>query len=175
MLYYTWKEISELIRKKELREVNKTAQPQPLRAITALEYHPFEPEDTFYLKTIPKRFFTTEEGERQKITAKLQYRYTGPHRVISVKNPVTFVAMVNGKTKTVHASKMKRESKVCYERFREIDYGPDPVIQLENDLDEEIDEITKLINYNNSEQDRLEANDDIEYDENHQTLHSFED
>ena len=71
VLHYTWTDIAECIRKKELREHNRTAQPQPLRASAALEYHPYEEGELFYLKTIPKRFFTTEEGERQKITAKL--------------------------------------------------------------------------------------------------------
>ena len=175
VLHYTWAEISELIRKKELKEVNRTAYPQPLRTSVALEYHPYEPEDTFYLKSIPKRFFTTEEGERQKITAKLQYRYTGPHRVIGAKNPVTFTAMVNGKFKTVHASKMKRESKVLYEEFREVDYGEEQIIQGEDDLQEELTQLARLVERNNREQERLEANEDIEYDENHQVLHSFED
>ena len=140
-----------------------------------MEYYPYEPDDLFYLRTIPKRFFTTEEGEKQKITAKLQYRYTGPHRVVSARNPVTFVAMVNGKLKTVHASKMKKESKVLYESFREIDYGEDNIVQVEDDFNEEINELTRMVEHNNKEQERLEAGGDIEYDEDHQVLHSFED
>ena len=175
VLHYTWEDIAELIRKKELRKVNRTAYPQPLKDSAALEYHPYEPDDLFYLRTIPKRFFTTEEGEKQKITAKLQYRYTGPHRVVSVRNPVTFVAMVNGKLKTVHASKMKKESKVLYESFREIDYGEDNIVQVEDDFNEEINELTRMVEHNNKEQERLEAGGDIEYDEDHQVLHSFED
>jgi hypothetical protein len=83
--------------------------------------------------------------------------------------------MVNGKIKTVHASKMKRESKVQYEVFREIDYGEDPVIQLEEDIEEEVNQLARLVEQNNRDQERLEANEDIEYDENHQILHSFED
>jgi len=175
VLHYTWTEISELMKKKELREQNRTARPQPLRASTALEYHPYEPEDVFYLRSIPKRFFTTEEGEKQKITAKLQYRYTGPHRVISVKNPVTFVAIVNGKLKTVHASKMKRESKVHYEMFREIDYGEDLIEQNEADLNEEVTELQRLVEHNNKEQQRLEEGEDIEFDDGHQIMHDFSD
>ena len=175
VLQYTWTDIAEVIRKKELRENNRVAQPHPLRASAALEYHPFEEGDLFYLKTIPKRFFTTEEGERQKITAKLQHRYTGPHRVVGAKNPVTFIAMVNGKVKTVHASKMKRESKLQYEIFREIDYGEDKVIQQEDDLNEEATQLMKLVEAQNRAQERLEENEDIEYDEDHQILHSFND
>ena len=129
VLHYTWTDIAETIRKKELKEKNRAAQPRPLRATSALEYHPFEPDDLFYLKTIPKRFFTTEEGEKQKITAKLQHRYTGPHRVIGVKNPVTFIALVNGKIKTVHASKMKRESKLQYEILREMTMRENEIIR----------------------------------------------
>ena len=66
VLHYTWSEISELIRKKELRETNRTAQPQPLRTTSALEYHPYEPNDMFYLKSIPKRFFTQKKGRSRR-------------------------------------------------------------------------------------------------------------
>ena len=171
----TWTDIAELIRKKELRENNRVAQPKQLRATASLEYHPYEPGDLFYLKTIPKRFFTAEKGERQKITAKLQHRYTGPHRVTGVRNPVTFTAMVNGKSKTVHASKMKRESKNLFEIFREIDYGEEEIIQQEEDLEEELTELAKLIKENNLAQERLEETDQLEDDEGYQALQSFED
>ena len=127
----------------------------------------------FYLESIPKRFFTTEEGEQEKITAKLQHRYTGPHRVIGIRNPVTFTALVNGKVKTVHASKMKRKAKHQYEIFREIDHGDDEIIQQEDDLEEEINQLARLVEENNRAQERLEENDDLENDEGHQVLHSF--
>ena len=82
---------------------------------------------------------------------------------------------MNGKVKTVHASKMKRESKLQYEIFREIDYGEEDIIQQEDDLEEEICQLERLVEANNRAQQRLEDNEEIEYDEGHQILHSFND
>ena len=63
----------------------------------------------FFLKVIPKRFLSVLGGKKQKLTAKLQYRYTGPHKVIEVLNPIVYVAMVDNKIKRVHALRMKRD------------------------------------------------------------------
>jgi hypothetical protein len=70
---------------------------------------------------------------------------------------------------------MKKESKVQYEQFREIDYGKEVIVQNVDDLQEEVEEVSRLMEYNNKEQERLEAGGDIEYDEEHQVLHSFDD
>ena len=65
--------------------------------------------ELFFLKSVPKRFITYSEKKVWKFTRKLQYRYTGPHRIIEVKNPVVYKAMVNGKEKMGHLSKIKRD------------------------------------------------------------------
>ena len=103
-LHYGWQEISATMSRKE-RKLDAVPPPANSRA-----YVEYEPNETFYLKSIPKRFFTSDDGDKIKITAKLQARYTGPHRVIVQKNPITFIAEVNGKLKTVHANKMKRDT-----------------------------------------------------------------
>jgi hypothetical protein len=43
------------------------------------------------------------------ISGKLFGRYTGPHEVYEVINPVVYVAIVDGALRTVHANKMKRD------------------------------------------------------------------
>ena len=70
----------------------------------------YAPGDLFYHKMTPKRFFSEGiDGEKARITAKLQYRYAGPFAVTEVLNPVTYRANINGRIKTVHANKMKRD------------------------------------------------------------------
>ena len=70
---------------------------------------------------------------------------------------------------------MNRESKLQYEIVREIDFGEDEVIQQEDDLNEEATQLMKLVEAQERDQKRLEENGDIEYDEDHQILHSFND
>jgi len=79
-------------------------------------FKPYQVDDLFYLKSIPKRYHSEKGRIKQKITAKLQMRYTGPHRVLEVKNPVLYVALVDGRRKMVHALKMKRDASTA-ERF----------------------------------------------------------
>jgi hypothetical protein len=45
--------------------------------------------------------------KRIKLKDSLQYRWTGPHQVITAINPVNYRALVDGEVKTVHARKMK--------------------------------------------------------------------
>ena len=59
-------------------------------------YVGYRPGETFYLRTIPQRFVVAEDERQYKLMSKLQYRYTGPHSVISEVNPVVFKALVNG-------------------------------------------------------------------------------
>ena len=73
-------------------------------------FRPFRRGQQFYLSTTPKRHFKSLEEERTfKLNAKLTHRYTGPHIVEEVINPVTYIANVNGRLQPVHASKMKRD------------------------------------------------------------------
>jgi hypothetical protein len=65
----------------------------------------------FYLKTVPRRYFISEDDKlKYKLSSSLQNRYTGPHEVLSVINPVVYVAAVDGALRLVHANKMKRET-----------------------------------------------------------------
>jgi len=72
-------------------------------------FRPYKLGELFFMKVVPKRSLTVVGGRRQKLTEKLQYRYTGPHRVIEVLNPIVYVAMVDNKIKIVHALRMKRD------------------------------------------------------------------
>jgi hypothetical protein len=42
---------------------------------------------------------------------KLQYRYTGPHTVTEVFNPVTYKVSIDGFSRIVHANRMKRDNR----------------------------------------------------------------
>ena len=94
----------------------------------------------FYLKTIPKRYFYSEEDKIDyKLSASLQYRYTGPHQVLHVINPVIYVAAVDGTLRFVHANKMKREShndediEVKIDRLRVSTFLNKPPLQQEQE------------------------------------------
>jgi hypothetical protein len=45
------------------------------------------------------------------MSSKLQYRYTGPHTVTEVYNPVTYKASIDGFSRIVHANRMKRDNR----------------------------------------------------------------
>ena len=78
----------------------------PLRR---LQFKPFEVGDYFYHTRVPRRFHRdAEEDKIYKLSSKLQFRYTGPYRVVKVLSPVTYQADMNGKVITVHAISMKR-------------------------------------------------------------------
>ena len=73
-------------------------------------FTPFRVGEQFYLRTIPRRTFKDALDEKwHKLSAKLQYRYSGPHTVLAVINPVTYRARVDGSIKIIHANRMKRD------------------------------------------------------------------
>ena len=83
--------------------------PAPDQTQRRLPYHPFKPGDEFYLRTIPLRFHRDDSDHvKYKLTLKLQSRYTGPHHVIRVVNPVIFLCNVDGRYCRIHISRMKR-------------------------------------------------------------------
>ena len=103
VLLWTWEKIGTRIKKNEENIDNREAEKR------VRLFRPFRVNELFFLKSVPKRFITDSEKKVWKLTRKLQHRYTGPHKIIEVKNPVVYKALVNGKEKMVHASKMKRD------------------------------------------------------------------
>jgi len=70
----------------------------------------YKPNDTFYVRRIPKREFKDPKDEElHKINAKLQDRFSGPHQVIMQMNPVQYKCLINGKEKLIHVNKMKKD------------------------------------------------------------------
>jgi hypothetical protein len=70
----------------------------------------YKPNDTFYVRRIPKREFKDPKDEElHKINAKLQDRFSGPHQVIMQINPVQYKCLINGKEKLIHVNKMKKD------------------------------------------------------------------
>ena len=99
-LLYCWESLSS--------RVTRNVTIMNRRPMKPLEYVPFNVGDYFMLKRIPRRFFITQrEGKNVKLRQSLQMRYTGPFIVTKVINPVLFEATIHGKTKRVHALKMK--------------------------------------------------------------------
>jgi hypothetical protein len=77
-----------------------------------LAFKPYEAGDYFYLRVVPKRFYKSENEEQAyQISAKLQFRYTGPYMVSAVISPVLYESQIHGKVKRVHAINMKPASK----------------------------------------------------------------
>jgi hypothetical protein len=78
-------------------------------------FRQFDVGSWFYLLTTPKRFIVddtpgdAETRTKWRISAKLSYRYTGPHRVVKVINPVMYLANIDGVERRVHATLMKRD------------------------------------------------------------------
>jgi transposase InsO family protein len=124
-LLYSWKSIGERILLHQQRVDYRIADKREK------VFQPYLVDDLFYLKSIPKRYFSEKGRVKEKITAKLQFRYTGPHRVLEVKNPILYIALVNGRRKTVHAIKMKRDTSTA-EKF----YGYEDDIYDTSDHDD---------------------------------------
>jgi hypothetical protein len=81
------------------------------RSATPRKYRPFAVGDEFFLKAIPHRRYRDEKSnEYHKLSLKLQHRYTGPHQVIQVINPIVFKCNINGKYRNIHALRMKRST-----------------------------------------------------------------
>ena len=73
------------------------------------------------------------------LTTSLGMRYSGPHEVLHVINPVVYVAAVDGTLRYVHANKMKREShnddgvEVKIDRLRMSPFMIKPLAQQEKE------------------------------------------
>jgi hypothetical protein len=75
-------------------------------------FTPYRVGEQFYYRTIPRRTFKSLNDEKKyKLSSKLQYRYTGPHTITAVINPVTYKSSMDGFDRTVHANRMKRDSR----------------------------------------------------------------
>ena len=73
-----------------------------------LKYVPFKVGEYFMLKRIPHRFFRSKKQERKaKIAQSLQMRWCGPYMITEVISPVLFGAIIHGKSRRVHATRMK--------------------------------------------------------------------
>ena len=104
VLLSTWRLIGKKIRRNEESVDNR----EPEKRVRL--FRPYSVNELFFMKSIPKRFVTDLDKKHWKLTRKLMHRYTGPHKIIQVMNPVVYKAMVNGREKMVHASKMKRDA-----------------------------------------------------------------
>jgi hypothetical protein len=104
VLLSTWRLIGKKIRRNEESIDNR----EPEKRVRL--FRPYCVNELFFMKSIPKRFVTDLDKKHWKLTRKLMHRYTGPHKIIQVMNPVVYKAMVNGREKMVHASKMKRDA-----------------------------------------------------------------
>ena len=82
-LLNTWQTLGERVRLNQLKE-------DAPRSLVRQErlFRPYKKNDLFFLKVIPKRFITITGSRKQKLTAKLQMRYSGPHRIIEGLNPI---------------------------------------------------------------------------------------
>jgi hypothetical protein len=75
-------------------------------------FAPFRIGEQFYYKAMTRRSFKSLDDEKTyKMSSKLQYRYTGPHTVTEVYNPVTYKANIDGFSRIVHANRMKRDNR----------------------------------------------------------------
>ena len=103
-LRYIWKDITNRTlqhqERFDMREPDARAQ----------AFTPYRPGEQFFFKTIPIRNFKSlEDQQEHKISTKFQYRYSGPHTVTRVINPVTYEARIDGILCYVHANRMKRD------------------------------------------------------------------
>ena len=126
-------------------------------------FKPYQVGDYFFLKSIAKKWLTDEGKKTYKLTRKLQMRYTGPHLVIEVKNPVMYKVKVNGKDRMVHASKMKRDPAAN----RLLEVYEDDILDVE-DMNMEYENINDVeVEENDINEDGDYINEDEYYDENY--------
>ena len=70
-------------------------------------FTPFRVGEQFYYRTLPRRTFKSTTDEREyKMSSKLQYRYTSPHTITVVINPVTYKSSMDGFNRMLHANRM---------------------------------------------------------------------
>jgi transposase InsO family protein len=75
---------------------------------THLQFKEYEVGDYFYHRRIAKRFYKDDLDEKiYKLNAKLQYRWTGPFRIIKKILPVLYEADIHNKITIVHAVNMR--------------------------------------------------------------------
>ena len=79
-------------------------------------FKPYSVGEFFYMKSLPKRYLNIKGKKKEKLSLKLQERWTGPHVVLHVYNPVLYRCSVNNRIRNVHAIRMKRETS-AKERF----------------------------------------------------------
>jgi transposase InsO family protein len=102
VLSYTWSSVS-------LREKQNVKVMQQLPR-KRLPFKPFVVGSYCFLKTVPRRFFKNpSEKKIHKLSSKLQFRYSGPYRIVKVISPVLYVADIHGENKKVHAINMKHK------------------------------------------------------------------
>ena len=158
-MLYTWELSARRIRKNQ--ETIDNAEPEKRVRL----FRPFQVKELFFLKSIPKRTLTDEDKKVWKLTRKLQHRYTGPHMVIEVKNPVIYKCMVNGKERMVHASKMKRDPS----SNRPFEVWEDDIIDLEFNIEREHEDMQDA-NDPNLEADDFRDDDDGEEEDDDDVL-----
>ena len=108
-LLYSWKKAGSSIH--NTQELKDHRKPDPRERV----FKPYAVGDKFFMKSIPKRYLNKGK-KKQKLSLKLQERWTGPHTILEVYNPVLYRATVNNRIRNVHAIRMKRDVSVK-ERF----------------------------------------------------------
>jgi hypothetical protein len=115
-LHFSWSEIADRVTARNEKLDKKFARPdiqgrhgENKPAKSERMFQEYSIGDQFYLRSYPARFFIDDANIKHKISSKLQRRYSGPHTIVSKKNPVTYRASVNGKIRTVNAYSMKRD------------------------------------------------------------------
>ena len=128
----------------------------------------YKPNDTFYVRKIPKREFKDPKDEElHKINAKLQDRYSGPHQVIEQMNPVQYKCLINGKEKLVHVNKMKKDMAqgdrnltIMHQDEQESieNYYDDDQLFEDNDQQQDIDNMEVILDVNQPMDGQQDAN-----------------
>jgi hypothetical protein len=166
-LHFSWSEIADRVTARNEKLDRKFARAdmqgrhgENKPAKSERMFQEYSVGDQFYLRSYPARFFIDDANIKHKISSKLQRRYSGPHTIVSRKNPVTYRASVNGKIRTVNAYSMKRDQPapkvlrdvpdfhednipLCDQREHKENENEDPQLALfeeqENDLAEDPD------------------------------------
>ena len=134
-LLWTWRQSAIRIRKNQEAVDNQ----EPEKRVRL--FRPFKVGELFFMKSIPKRFMTDVLKKTWKLTRKLQYRYTGPHIVQKVMNPVVYRCLVNGKEKMVYAGKMKRDpASNTY-----MDAYEDDIVDIDVDIEAEHEDVEDVL------------------------------
>ena len=101
VLEWTWDHVSD----KVVRNVDVMNRVPAKR----LPFVPYKVNEFFYYRKVPRRFYINKsEKKRYHISSKLQYRYTGPYRIVEVISPVLYLADIHGIQRRVHALNMRK-------------------------------------------------------------------